>query len=81
MKKIWDTVTIVACLVTCVLIGALTLALPKKSFSDEENRPLSGEPIFSVQSLMSGKYLRQVADFFRNLPFYSKKILLFIYIV
>lgn len=66
MKKIWDTVTVVACLAACVLIGALTLALPKKSFSDEENRPLLGEPIFSVQSLMSGKYLRQVADFFSD---------------
>ena len=66
MKKIWDLLTVAACFAACVLIGIFTLALPKKTFSAEENRALSISPILSVQSLMSGKYFRQVADFFSD---------------
>ena len=66
MKKIWDFITVSVCLTVCILIGALTFVLPKNTFSAEENRALSGVPILSTQSLVSGKYFRQVANFFSD---------------
>ena len=66
MKKIWDFITVSVCLTVCILIGGLTLILPKKSFSAQENRALSVAPILSAQSLVSGKYFRQAANFFSD---------------
>ncbi len=66
MKKTFDIITLGVCFAICLLIGALTLLLPAKSFSEEENRSLAGSPVFSARSLMSGKYFQDATSFFSD---------------
>ena len=66
MKKNWDIITVLACLALCTLIGAFTLALPKKSFSAEENRALARQPVISARTFLQGKYFKDAAAFFSD---------------
>ena len=59
MKKNWDIITVLVCLALCTLIGAFTLALPKKSFSAEENRALARQPVISARTFLQGKYFKE----------------------
>ena len=42
------------------------IVLPQKSFSDDENRMLQTFPSFSFEKLLSGKYTRQLHDYFSD---------------
>lgn len=55
------TCTIFACLIFA--LGVLTFAMPAEEFSEEENRYLSVPPVFSVESVFSGRYTGDVASF------------------
>ena len=45
-----------AVLCTALLFGALSLSLPKKEFSETENRVLAGAPQFSVSAFLKGDF-------------------------
>lgn len=66
MSKTGDIITVFGCLALCMIVGIFTLVLPHKDFSNEENRALADAPIFSIDSLMSGKYFSRFSEFFSD---------------
>ena len=55
----------------CVSILILSLSLtfvvlPKKDFSENENRVLAGFPVFTFENLVSGKYIEDLEDYFND---------------
>lgn len=66
MSKTGDIITVFGCFALCIIVGIFTLVLPYQDFSDEENRALADAPIFSIDSLMSGKYLSRFSEFFSD---------------
>lgn len=49
------------------VIAILNIMTPKdKTISEVENRTLSSKPVFSVESLLSGKYFRDFEDYFAD---------------
>lgn len=49
-----------------ISFGILIAILPQKSFSDEENRPLSTFPKFSLASLSNREFFSGVSDFYSD---------------
>lgn len=48
------------------VFGILLWALPRESFSEDENRTLADLPAFSAQSVSSGKFTSGIADFYSD---------------
>ncbi len=46
--------------------GILLWALPRESFSENENRLLAGPPSFNIQNLLSGRFTSQISDFYSD---------------
>lgn len=59
-------------------LGALTLVLPKKEYSEEENRYLQSAPVLSAEAVFSGQYMKELGSFasdhvpFRSLLLFGK---------
>lgn len=49
-----------------LLIPSLWLLLPKKTFSENENRMLASPPTFSVEALASGEYTERLAAYLQD---------------
>ena len=49
--------------VLLALLSVLTVALPKKDFSDNENRVLAAFPTFNAKNVKDGTFTRGVADY------------------
>ena len=59
MKKFVDI--IVQTIIVIMLI--LTIVLPKKEFSENENRYLKTFPIFKIEKILNGKYMTLMTDY------------------
>ncbi len=67
-KKIFicNLTLIIVCSLLLSSIGILIYALPKKSFSEEENRALSALPRASAASLLSGEWFSSLSLFYSD---------------
>lgn len=55
--------------------GVISLAMKKEKVSDMENRTLASFPVYSDSALWSGKYFRQIEEYYAdNFPFRNKWI-------
>ncbi len=64
----WSGKAVVAILLAIFICGfsILSLALPDKEFSENENRYLTDFPQFSVEALLSGKYIASVESYLQD---------------
>ncbi len=63
MKRKIDFITITACGMVVLLLSVMFFAIPDKDISQKENRSLSQIPVFSADSLLSGKYTSDLAEY------------------
>ncbi len=49
-----------------LILGSLIFILPQKDFSESENRYLCKMPRFSLSSLLSGEYSKQISSFYTD---------------
>lgn len=62
--SVWlSRITVAIFSLLIVSLGALTLILPKKEYSEEENRYLQSAPVFSAEAVFSGKYMKELGSF------------------
>ncbi len=64
----WSAKSVVAILLAVFIccFSILSLALPDKEFSENENRYLTNFPEFSVEALISGKYIASVEAYLQD---------------
>lgn len=73
--RIIDVLFICLCALLLLSVGICVYALPKKDFSEEENRALADMPNASVSSLVSGEFFEGLSDFYSdNIPLRSQII-------
>ena len=62
--SVWlSRITVAIFSLLIVGLGALTLILPKKEYSEEENRYLASFPVLSAEAVLSGQYMKDLASF------------------
>ena len=62
--SVWlSRITVAIFSLLIVSLGALTLVLPKKEYSEEENRYLQSAPVLSAEAVFSGKYMKELGSF------------------
>ena len=61
-----DKILIITLSVFILTIGGLIFILPQKSFSESENRYLAPMPVFSISSLISGNYAKELSSFYTD---------------
>jgi len=64
--KLYDVITVIGLLVILYGFALTTLILPDTEFSEDENRILQQKPEFTVESLVSGKFTSEIADYFSD---------------
>ena len=71
-----DIAFICLCCALTALLGVGIFILPRKTFSEQENRALASPPSFSLSALADGKYYEQASAFYSDhIPFRSKMIM------
>ncbi len=63
---ICDTAFLLVCAIIISSLGVLVYALPKESFSEEENRMLSAPPSLSGAALLSGEWFSRLSAFYSD---------------
>ena len=71
MKKN-DNLLLIICAISVLSLGSLIFIFPNKNFSESENRYLSKPPNFTLTSLLSNTYTKELSDFYTDqFPFRS----------
>lgn len=63
MQKKSERITVIAILVMLLAISVVVIVMPKKNFSENENRYLKSFPEFSMKSFFSGDYMDDLEDY------------------
>lgn len=63
MNKDFKGVTVILITIITVALSVFLIALPKKDFSEKENRYLSKWPEFNIKTLVNGEYLDGINDY------------------
>ena len=61
-----DRIFLIICGVIILILGSLIFILPQRDFSESENRYLQKMPTFSMSSLLSGNYARELSSFYTD---------------
>lgn len=65
-NRAFDLSFIVICALTVCFLGIGVYALPRKSFSEEENRALAMPPKISLRAVASGDFFGQLSSFYSD---------------
>ncbi len=63
---ICDISLLLVCAIIISSLGILVYTLPRKSFSEEENRMLAVPPVFSTDALLSGEWFSGLSAFYSD---------------
>lgn len=63
MKNLQQKITVIACFLILAMLGIATLVLPKKEFSETENRYLAEWPEASGKALADGSYAADISAY------------------
>jgi len=66
MKKITNIITIVLFLAILFGLSVAFVAMPDKSYSENEKRNLQLFPEFSLEALMDGKFSSEINEYFAD---------------
>ena len=65
-ERLSNLLTVSVCLAIVISLGISVYALPHESFSERENRALSGFPSFSAQAVSNGSFFSDISDFYSD---------------
>lgn len=63
MKKDYSLITVIFTALCIVVLPVLLIVMPKKTFSDNENRNLAQLPELSLKAISSGQYMDDINDY------------------